>query len=51
MCFSFAVSTGTNSIGYALERANMVAFDEMCRQLAFYTSGDRCLSTHLTNFS
>ena len=38
-----SVSTGTNSIGYALERANMVAFDEMCRQLAFYTSGDRCV--------
>ena len=32
--------TGTNRIGYALERSNMVNFDELCRQLAFYNSGD-----------
>ena len=25
---------------YALERENIVSFDEMCRQLAFYRSGD-----------
>lgn len=31
---------GTHRIGYALERATLVAFDEMCRQLAFYNSGD-----------
>ena len=31
---------GTNRIGYSLERANLVAFDELCRQLAFYESGD-----------
>ena len=31
---------GTNLISYALERANLVAFDELCRQLAFYESGD-----------
>lgn len=31
---------GTNRMGYALERSNMVAFDELCRQLAFYNSGD-----------
>ena len=31
---------GSNKIGYALERSNMVAFDEMCRQLAFYNCGD-----------
>lgn len=35
---------GTHKIGYALERASLVAFDEMCRQLAFFNSGD------LTNF-
>ena len=23
-----------------MERSNMVAFDEMCRQLAFYNCGD-----------
>lgn len=34
------VLRGTNRIGYALERANMVAFDELCRQLAFYNAGD-----------
>ena len=27
-------------IRYALERENIVSFDEMCRQLAFYRSGD-----------
>ena len=27
-------------ISHALERANLVAFDEMCRQLAFFNSGD-----------
>jgi hypothetical protein len=27
-------------IGYALERANMVSFDELCRQLAFFSVGD-----------
>jgi hypothetical protein len=32
---------GTNRMGYALERSNMVSFDELCRQLAFYNSGDR----------
>eukprot|EP01041_Mallomonas_annulata_P009233 gene9233-19148_t len=32
---------GTHLIGNALERANVVAFDELCRQLAFYNSGDR----------
>jgi hypothetical protein len=31
---------GTNRMGYALERSNMVSFDELCRQLAFYNSGD-----------
>ena len=31
---------GSNKIGYSLERSNMVAFDEMCRQLAFYNCGD-----------
>ena len=31
---------GTHKIGFALERSNMVAFDELCRQLAFYNSGD-----------
>lgn len=31
---------GSNKIGYALERANMVSFDELCRQLAFFNSGD-----------
>ena len=31
---------GTNRIGYALERSSMVSFDELCRQLAFYNSGD-----------
>ena len=31
---------GSNRLGYALERANLVAFDELCRQLAFYESGD-----------
>eukprot|EP01038_Epipyxis_sp_PR26KG_P004845 gene4845-6792_t len=31
---------GSNMIGYALERANMVSFDELCRQLAFYSVGD-----------
>ena len=31
---------GTNQIGYALERANLVSFDELCRQLAFYNAGD-----------
>lgn len=30
----------SNEVGYALERANMVSFDELCRQLAFYNSGD-----------
>lgn len=29
-----------NDMGFALERANMVAFDELCRQLAFYNCGD-----------
>jgi hypothetical protein len=28
------------SIGYALERANLVAFDELCRQLAFFNADD-----------
>ena len=28
------------TVGKALERATLVAFDEMCRQLAFYNSGD-----------
>ena len=32
---------GTNQIGYALERSSMVAFDELCRQIAFYESGDK----------
>lgn len=31
---------GTNKIGYALERSNMVAFDELCRQIAFHNCGD-----------
>lgn len=31
---------GSNKIGYALERANLVGFDELCRQLAFFNSGD-----------
>jgi hypothetical protein len=31
---------GSHQIGNALERANLVAFDEMCRQLAFYNSGE-----------
>jgi hypothetical protein len=31
---------GTHKIGHALERATLIAFDEMCRQLAFYNSGD-----------
>ena len=31
---------GSNRIGYALERSSMVSFDELCRQLAFYNSGD-----------
>lgn len=31
---------GTNRIGYALERANMVAYDELSRQLAFSLSDD-----------
>lgn len=31
---------GTNKIGYALERANLVSFDELCRQLAFHNAGD-----------
>lgn len=31
---------GTNQIGYALERANMVAYDELSRQLAFSLSDD-----------
>lgn len=31
---------GSNKIGYALERANLVGFDELCRQLAFYNAGD-----------
>jgi hypothetical protein len=35
---------GTHKIGYALERSVLVAFDEMCRQLAFFNSGD------MTNF-
>mmetsp|Transcript_23496 Transcript_23496/g.32208 ORF Transcript_23496/g.32208 Transcript_23496/m.32208 type:complete len:593 (-) Transcript_23496:2185-3963(-) len=28
------------TVGYALERENIVSFDELCRQLAFYRSGD-----------
>lgn len=32
---------GTNQIGYALERSGMVAFDELCRQIAFHESGDK----------
>lgn len=32
--------TTEDKIGYALERGNMVAFDELSRQLAFYSSGD-----------
>ena len=35
-----SVIVGSNQIGLALERANMVAFDELCRQLAFHHSGD-----------
>lgn len=31
---------GTHRLGYALERATLVAYDEMCRQLAYSTSGD-----------
>lgn len=31
---------GTNRIGFALERQNVVSFDEVCRQLAFYNCGD-----------
>ena len=31
---------GTNQIGYALERANMVAYDELSRQLAFSLADD-----------
>lgn len=31
---------GTHRIGFALERANLVAFDELCRQLAFANCGD-----------
>lgn len=31
---------GTHQIGSALERARLVALDEMCRQLAFFNSGD-----------
>jgi hypothetical protein len=27
-------------IGYALERASLCAFDELCRQISFYASGD-----------
>lgn len=34
------VFVGTNQIGYALERANMVASDELSRQLAFHYSDD-----------
>ena len=31
---------GSHRIGFALERHNVVAFDELCRQLAFYNCGD-----------
>jgi hypothetical protein len=32
---------GSGEIGRAMERAFDVSFDELCRQLAFYNSGDR----------
>eukprot|EP01031_Cornospumella_fuschlensis_P033266 gene33266-40246_t len=31
---------GTDHISVALDRANIVAFDELCRQIAFFNSGD-----------
>ena len=31
---------GSHRIGFALERHNVVSFDELCRQLAFYNCGD-----------
>jgi len=31
---------GSHRIGFALERHNVVSFDEVCRQLAFYNCGD-----------
>lgn len=31
---------GSHRIGFALERHQMVSFDELCRQLAFYNCGD-----------
>jgi hypothetical protein len=34
------VLVGTHRLGLALDRANLVAFDELCRQLAFFNSGD-----------
>lgn len=30
----------TQRIGYSLERSNLVGFDELCRQIAFYRCGD-----------
>lgn len=37
---SSVLSPDLCSVGYALERENIVSFDELCRQLAFYRSGD-----------
>ena len=32
---------GTNQISFAVERASMISFDELCRQMAFYEAGDQ----------
>ena len=32
---------GTNRISFALERASIISFDELCRQMAFYEAGDQ----------
>ena len=32
---------GTNQISFALERASMISFDELCRQIAFFEAGDQ----------
>lgn len=33
--------SGSGKITFSLERANMIAFDDLCRQLAFFNCGDR----------
>ena len=42
---------GTNRIGYALERSNLVGFDELCRQIAFYQCGDSAFDVVTTIYS